>query len=305
MNKSTARKSDGNGHPDFFVRGIGPINKRTGKLELRTGQYFELQIVNIPKDGQQGGKLKLVRLSNELLHQAFKIGLPIAGVANVLGSLIEKRGLYFDSVGEFFQLFGRFEQMLGLPDDYKQLEIECEMQARLGNEVVQYSREYVRAGIKSFKPLPLYVRNVLTHREPGKLSRRWGRGDCDTFVEGLVGSIIVGGRRRTHEEQHRENVTRSGTTLNCETAMLFVETYWLPLSAVRYAEPRWLRRVGLEFKAGMVISAHRGQPTMRRGTSRDSIHARRVRQGLEVRGRQGSRGCSAGRSACQPSSNPS
>ncbi len=77
--------------------------------------------------------------------------------------MILGKGLYLDSVGEFFQLYGRFEQMLGLTDNYRQSEIEREMRDRLGDEVVQHSREYERDGKKSSKPLPLYVRNTLAH----------------------------------------------------------------------------------------------------------------------------------------------
>lgn len=92
------------------------------------------------------------------------MGLPIAGLAGELGSTVEGKGLYFDSIGEFFQLFGRFEQALGLADGYNQRKIEHEMKVRLENEFDQYSREYLRDGSKSLAPLPLYVRNVLAHQ---------------------------------------------------------------------------------------------------------------------------------------------
>ena len=86
--------------------GVGPQDPKTDKFVMRVGKYVEIQLVEIPRDGQQGGKLKLAKLSNALLLQAHKIGVPIAGVAGVLGSMIEGRGLYLDSVGEFFQLYG-------------------------------------------------------------------------------------------------------------------------------------------------------------------------------------------------------
>ena len=181
MNKSSARDSGDDGHPDFLIRGIGPLNPRTGVLELRVGQYMEMQIVNIPRDGQKGGKLKLVKLSNDLLHQAYKLRLPIAGVASVLGSLVEERGLYLDSIGEFFQLYGRFEQMLRLADNYSQEQIKLEMNARLGDDVVEHSREYMRGESKSLTPLPLYVRNVLTHQGTNR-ANVLGDGDVTTAI---------------------------------------------------------------------------------------------------------------------------
>ena len=181
MSKRTAEESDGNGHPDFILRGLGPINPRTGVLEMRVGQYMELELLEIPRDGQQGGKLKLVKLSNAVLHQAHKLKLPIAGVAGVLGSMILGRGFYLDSVGEFFQLYGRFEQMLGLTDEYRQPEIEREMRDRLGDEVAQHSREYERDGKKSSKPLPLYVRNTLAHSGTNP-ANVLGDGDLETSI---------------------------------------------------------------------------------------------------------------------------
>ena len=61
--------------------------------------------------------------------------------------MVEGRGLYWDSIREFFQLYGQFEQKLGLADGYKQGQIENEMRTRLGDDAVQHFRQYVRDGI--------------------------------------------------------------------------------------------------------------------------------------------------------------
>ena len=167
MSKSAGRKNDGNGHPDFILKGIGPLTKRSGNrdhADMRVGKYFEAVTLLIPKDGQQGGKLNLVRLCNDALYQAYKLDLPIAGVPGVLSAMAQGKGLYWDSIGEFFQLYGQFEQKLGFTDGYKQGQIEYEMQERLGDDAVQHSRKYVRDGIESLTPLPLYVRNILAHQ---------------------------------------------------------------------------------------------------------------------------------------------
>ena len=164
MNYPKVSESGGKEHPGPIRRAVGPQDPKTGKFVMQVGKYVEIKLVEIPRDGQQGGKLKLVKLSNDLLLQAHKVGVPIAGVAGVLGSMIEMRGIYLDSVGEFFQLYGRFEQMLGLADDYKQSKIEHEMKNRLGDDVTQHTREYIRSGKKSLTPIPLYVRNVLAHQ---------------------------------------------------------------------------------------------------------------------------------------------
>ena len=181
MIKPKVSESGGKKYLDPIRTAVGPQDPRTGKYVMQVGKYVEMQLVEIPRDGQQGGKLKLVKLSNALLLQAHKVGVPIAGVAGVLGSMIEMRGFYLDSVGEFFQLYGRFEQMLGSADDYKQSKIEREMKDRLGDDVTQHSREYIRSGRKSLTPLPLYVRNVLAHQgtNPENLL---GDGDLQTAI---------------------------------------------------------------------------------------------------------------------------
>ena len=195
MSKSVDRENGDNGHPDFLVQGIGPIRTLKGRrerLDMEVGKYVEVQLVQIPKDGQQGAKLKLIKLSNDMLHQAYKMGLPIAGLAGVLGSVVKERGMYFDSIGEFFQLFGRFEQMLGLADGYNQGQIDHAMKAKLGNDFVQHSRKYVRAENESLMPLPLYVRNVAgaPGNKSGKCSTRWRHDNRDSFAKGLAGSHL-------------------------------------------------------------------------------------------------------------------
>ena len=167
MNRSVDRENNNYGHPDFLVRGIGPIKTLKGKrghLDMEVGKYVEIQSVQILKDGQQGAKIKFIELSNNMLYQAYKMGLFTAGLAGVFGAMVEGKGIYFDSIGEFFQLLGRFEQMLGLTDGYNQRIIEHEMKVRLGNDLGQHSRGYFRDGSESLVPLPLYVRNALAHQ---------------------------------------------------------------------------------------------------------------------------------------------
>ena len=167
MNQSVDKDNNDNGHPDFLVRGIGPIKTLKGKrgyLDMKVCKYVEVQSVQILKDGQQDAKIKFIDLSNDMLYQAYKTGLPTAGLAGVLGSMVEGKGLYFDSIGEFFQFFDRFEQMLDLADSYNQRKIGHEMKARLGNDLDRLFREYFRDGSKSLMPLPLYVRNALAHQ---------------------------------------------------------------------------------------------------------------------------------------------
>lgn len=178
---STSSDFGGSERLNTIKTAIGPQDPRTGRMAMQVGKYLEIHLLEIPKDGQQGGKLKLVKIANALLYQAHKMQLPIAGVAGVLGSLVEERGLFLDSTSEFLRLYGRFEQMLGFADGYNQKDIEREMQARLGDDLTQHSREYVRSGRKSRTPLPLYVRNVLAHQGTNP-ANGLGDGDLETAI---------------------------------------------------------------------------------------------------------------------------
>lgn len=184
MNKPVGNNTSGNGHQNFILKGIGPLTKGKGnqdQLHGKVGKYLEIQLVEIPRNGQQGSKLKLVRLCNDALYQAYKLDLPIAGVPRVLASMVQGKGVYLDSIGEFFELYGRFEQMLGLTDDYKQQHIMDEMRSRLGDDAAQHSRDYVRGGLTSLTPLPLYVRNVLAHQ---------GTNSANSLRDGDVSTAI-------------------------------------------------------------------------------------------------------------------
>lgn len=89
MSNSFDKENGNNKSLDFLVRGIGPIRTLKGKrehLDMEVGKYIEVQVVQIPKNGQQGAKLKLIKLSNDMLHHAYKMRLPIAISVNSLFS---------------------------------------------------------------------------------------------------------------------------------------------------------------------------------------------------------------------------
>ena len=85
----------------------------------------------------------------------------------VLRSIIEGKGLYEYSIGEFFQLYGRFEGKYQLA---KGNDTRDKMEA-LVNGDKRYLKSYQEHG-KSFQyPLPYAVRNILAHagRNPNTL----------------------------------------------------------------------------------------------------------------------------------------
>ena len=60
---------------------------------VRPNQQIDLRAVIIDKDGQQGGKLKLHAVAKDFLSQANNLVLPIQGLADVLGDVIEGKGV--------------------------------------------------------------------------------------------------------------------------------------------------------------------------------------------------------------------
>ena len=60
------------------------------------------------------------------------------------------------------------------------------MRERLGDESIQHSREYERAGKKSFKSLPRYECTGTRGNESSKWPRRRRFANCDKTVERLV-----------------------------------------------------------------------------------------------------------------------
>ena len=127
------------------------------------GEQIQLYGAIIKRDGQQGRKLKFAKMCNEFLTNAHDLDIPVNVLTLILGSLVEGKGVHVDSVGEFFQLYGRLEQKIGVQDSDRQDVIEKWMISALGSDYQTHSRSYKRAKKTYELPLPLFVRNVLTH----------------------------------------------------------------------------------------------------------------------------------------------
>ena len=81
----------------------------------------------------------------------------------VLTSIIKGDGLYEHNIGEFFLLYGRFQE---------KHQLATESQARIKMEALMngcetYLKPYVERGKPSLVPLPWAVRQTLAHHSPG------------------------------------------------------------------------------------------------------------------------------------------
>ena len=149
----------------FQARVLGPLE--VPKERFESGEYT-LVAVPIDRDWKLPTKLAMVRDANNLLTNAYKIGTLDNALPIALGAVIEGKGLYQYSIGEFFLLYGRFEQKYEVR---KGPEVEARMNDLLqGNE--QGLKDYVQGGKTKRVPLPYAVRNILAHvgHNPNKVT---------------------------------------------------------------------------------------------------------------------------------------
>ena len=149
----------------FQARVLGPLE--VPKERFESGEYT-LVAVPIDRDWKLPTKLEMVRDANNLLTNAYKIGALDHALPIALGAAIKGEGLYKYSMGEFFLLYGRFEQKYEVR---KGPEVEARMNDLLqGNE--QGLKDYVQGGKTKRVPLPYAVRNILAHvgRNPNQVT---------------------------------------------------------------------------------------------------------------------------------------
>ena len=83
----------------------------------------------------------------------------------ILVSVIEEKGLYEDNIGEFFLLYGRFEQKYGVSKGKTGTKMK---------ELIGGKEEFLKRNKRGVKdPLPYAVRNFLAHvgTNPNTLDR--------------------------------------------------------------------------------------------------------------------------------------
>ena len=86
----------------FVVKPLAP-------KEVRGGDTIPLSGVVIKLDWQIATKLEMVESARDMITKAYMLDSLDPAFPTVLRSIIEGKGLYEYSIGEFFQLYGRFE----------------------------------------------------------------------------------------------------------------------------------------------------------------------------------------------------
>ena len=136
----------------FHVEILGP-------REVRGGDTVPVSGVEIKLDWKIETRIKLVDAANSMIANAYLIDSLDPALPAVLGSVIEGKGLYEHGIGEFFLLYGKFEQKYKLK---KGVETRSKMLDLLKGDG-RYLRPYKERGKTRDDPLPYAVRNILSH----------------------------------------------------------------------------------------------------------------------------------------------
>ena len=117
-------------------------------------------------------RLEMVESARDMITSAYLIDSLDPAFPTVLASIIEGKGLYEHGVGEFFVLYGRFEERYGV---FKQRAAKRKMMELVAGDR-RHLRPYIERGKESLVPLPYAVRNILAHagRNPNTLDPKGG-----------------------------------------------------------------------------------------------------------------------------------
>lgn len=110
---------------------------------------------------------KLRDIARDLLTQVYRIeGTNRATITEILRATLAGEDVYNDTALEFFELYGRVQQTLGISDSDGHHVTHLKMTALIESEGdISGFRTFLRPGRKPDTkcPLPVYVRNVLSH----------------------------------------------------------------------------------------------------------------------------------------------
>ena len=77
--------------------------------QVQSGDTVPVSAVVITLDWQTATKLAMVEDARSMITNAYNLGSLDPALPAILTSVIDSKGLYEHSIGEFFQLYGQFE----------------------------------------------------------------------------------------------------------------------------------------------------------------------------------------------------
>lgn len=152
---------------DLSIQGHRLVPKILGPREILCEDTVPLAIAIIEFDWRTSVRLKMVKCAIELISDAYVVNSLDSALPVVLASIIEGKGLYEHGIGEFFLLYGKFEQKFctgnGRATRDKMVELIKDDESKM--------KLYTEGGKNKKVPLPYAVRNILAHQgtNPNKL----------------------------------------------------------------------------------------------------------------------------------------
>jgi len=143
----------------FMVEILGPS-------EVREQSSTQLAAVTLDLNWTIAARLEMLEDGRNLINKAVMLDALDPALPAVLSAIIEGKGLFEQGIGEFFVLYGRFEQKYGTHGGKTRTKME-----RLLNGDTQHMRRYRHHGGEQLVPIPYAVRNILAHAgtNPNKL----------------------------------------------------------------------------------------------------------------------------------------
>ena len=136
--------------------------KILAQREVRAGDEVQLSTVKIELDWKMAIKFKILEAANDIMTRSYMLGSLDPALHRILVSVIEEKGLYEDNIGEFFLLYGRFEQKYRVFEGKETREKMMELMQ--GGEKFLKPYKDQRSGKEyANNPLPYSVRNILAH----------------------------------------------------------------------------------------------------------------------------------------------
>lgn len=145
-----AKKLREQGHP-FDVAILAP-------KEVRSGDSVPLSGIMMELDWKIATKWEMVESARDLITNAYNLDSLDPALPTILTAVIEGRGLYEYGIGEFFLLYGKFEQKHQTTGQQTRTKMEALVK---GDQ--RYLKPYTICGKVHCVPLPYAVRNILGH----------------------------------------------------------------------------------------------------------------------------------------------
>ena len=148
MEKSAALRQQGHA---FHVEILGT-------RRVQSPKSVPLAAVMMNLDWRLAAKLEMVEAARDLITNAHVLDSLDGALPTVLSAVIEGRGLFEYSMGEFFTLYGTFEGKHRVQGERTRAKM-----LKLVNGDERYLKPYVERGKERKDPLPYAVRNILAH----------------------------------------------------------------------------------------------------------------------------------------------